>query len=111
MLTQPGWDFGSKEDVDYCRGKYTKQGFDFEAAEAETPELLGQMSELLSEFEALLQSDTAITGPGPRGWDDLVLLPDLRSLTIVKGLVWPPRVEAYVRTACEEAGVDLYTGI
>ena len=33
------------------------------------------------------------------GWgiDDLCLLPDLRSLTVVKGVEWPERVRRYLR--------------
>jgi len=38
-----------------------------------------------------------------------MVLPILRSLTCVRGIVWPPLVHEYVTRGCEEAGVSLFT--
>ena len=43
--------------------------------------------------------------------DDICLLPDLRSVTCVKGIVWPEKVRAYVEyhfRKCNKNGVELY---
>ena len=44
-----------------------------------------------------------------RQLDDALVLPVLRSLTCVEGVEWPPRVREYLETACEKAGVALFT--
>ena len=41
-------------------------------------------------------------------WDDVLLLPELRTLSVVKGVGWPPKVHAYVTSAYAKAGVPTY---
>ena len=37
-------------------------------------------------------------------WDDVLLLPELRTLTCVKGLEWPPVLWAYVQELMVKRG-------
>jgi len=43
--------------------------------------------------------------------DDIHLFASLRSLSIVRGIVYPPAVEAYRLKMAERTGVDLHDGI
>ena len=75
-------------------------------------------SELLLELGGMLvSSSSSPTSAGNQllslnrwglSMDDLLLLPDLRTLTAVPGIEWPPRVRQYVDVAFALAGVDLY---
>ena len=33
------------------------------------------------------------------GWDDIIALPELRTLTVVEGLVFPSKVKTYIAKA------------
>ena len=89
-------DWAAPQDVAYAKWKYsTRFGFDYEDAVARTPQLVEEMSALLIELDGLLRGDDCLNSWGV-GMDDIKLLPDLRTLSCVKGVVWPPRVKAYV---------------
>lgn len=110
LLSQPGWDYGTPEDSGYARSKYEGQGFDYAEAEAQTAELLQQMNGHLEAFAALMQTDTAVTATpgGGFSWDDLIYMPDLRTLTCVAGLRWPAKVNGYLEHGLAKGGVDSY---
>lgn len=79
--------------------------------------VLSRSSSLKSEISSSLKSlDTdVLLGSSPisinsYGWgvDDLCLLPDLRSLTCVEGVVWPERVRKYLEEGFENCQAELY---
>lgn len=110
----PVKDWEDPRDAAYARWKYvSKQGFDYAAAEAATPELLKEMAALLRELVPLLRGKTEEGVPCMNVWglsmDDVLVLPNLRNLTCVSGIDWPMEVRAYVEKACGKAGVALYT--
>ena len=47
---------------------------------------------------------------GQLGEDDMLYLPELRTLSMVKGLEWPQRIKSYVEEAHAKAGVETYFG-
>ena len=104
-------DWSDKRDVEYARAKYDRLGFDFEEVARNTQKYLSDMSELLNEFnDNILLTDSSIHPYGFSG-DDVTLLPDLRSLTCVKGLEWPPRVRRYIEMHFKSSlhmGLELY---
>jgi glutaredoxin 2 len=103
------------QDVDYTRWTHTRRGFDYADAEAATPALLAVLQPYLLELEGMLRGRDPAHGDVPtlNAWglsmDDALVLPILRSLTVVQGIEWPPLVWDYVETACADAGVSLFT--
>eukprot|EP00310_Coccolithus_braarudii_P020599 CAMPEP_0183332920 /NCGR_PEP_ID=MMETSP0164_2-20130417/1976_1 /TAXON_ID=221442 /ORGANISM="Coccolithus pelagicus ssp braarudi, Strain PLY182g" /LENGTH=267 /DNA_ID=CAMNT_0025501735 /DNA_START=8 /DNA_END=811 /DNA_ORIENTATION=+ len=114
LFKMPLKDFADERDVAYFKWNFEKNGFDFAAAEAETPALVAVVSGLFSELDAMLNGTSEMTGgPCLNAWgigvDDVLLIPVLRNLTCVAGLQWPPKLREYVETACAAADVELYT--
>ena len=118
VIQLPIGDFATDADVAYARSKYEQQGFNYEKALADTAKHVAAASELLLELGGMLvSSSSSPTSAGNQllslnrwglSMDDLLLLPDLRTLTAVPGIEWPPRVRQYVDVAFALAGVDLY---
>jgi len=114
IIKVPVKDWEDPRDVAYSKWKYTsKQGFDYAAAEAATPELLKEMATLLQDFEPLLRGTTSDGSPCLNAWglsmDDVLVLPLLRNLTCVAGIRWPAKVREYMEKGCAKGGVKLYS--
>jgi len=101
-------DWAKEEDVCYAKEKYTKDGFDYDAAVAGRSETLEEMAQLLLGLDKLLLSDASFNENGEKSWDDLCYLPELRTLSCTPGLKWPARLKKYVVDSCEEASVQTY---
>ncbi|SMB87377.1 glutaredoxin 2 [Pasteurella testudinis DSM 23072] len=72
---------------------------------ADTPLYLQQLQPHLAQLATLIQSESAVNGTLSE--DDIHLFPTLRSLTIVKALVLPQKVRAYVETMAKLSQVEL----
>jgi len=83
--------------------KYAK----YEEAFAESSELVPQLSAALLELEPLIFSPEFCT-EGGLSYDDIDLWARLRSLTVIKGLVYPPKVRAYLDYFEAAGDVPLY---
>ncbi len=68
---------------------------------AETPTLINGIEQKLAELETLLPIDNVISTT------DFILFPILRSLTIVKGIHYGPRVSEYLHRVAAAAQIDL----
>ena len=102
-------DWAKAEDRAYAREKYEGQGFDYAAAEAASAADTARMNELLVELDALVRGSGSLNdGRCGLTWDDLVYLPELRTLSCAKGVAWPAKLDAYVRASFARAGVDTY---
>lgn len=109
----PVADWADPRDAAYARWKYeTKFGFDYAGAVGRTAELLPQASELLAQLEPLLRGADGAGAPCLNAWgftmDDVLLLPDLRQLSCVRGVQWPLRVREYLDAACAQAPCKSY---
>ena len=91
VLKLPIKDWENEEDVAYAVNKYTRLGFDYEKAEAEKEIHLAAMAKHLEELDGLLHSEHSANAWG-RSLDDILLIPDLRTLTSVKDVKWPAKV-------------------
>lgn len=74
---------------------------DLNALLAETPTLINDVEQKLVELETLLPTDKTISTT------DFILFPILRSLTIVKGIQYGPRVSEYLHRVAAAAQIDL----
>ena len=88
--------------------RYTKGGFDYEQAVANDAANQKAMEQRLNRLNELLESDIALNRATGLTWDDLTYLPELRTLSCVEGLQWPPRLKTYVVAAFERAHVQTY---
>eukprot|EP00548_Thalassiothrix_antarctica_P003407 CAMPEP_0194138022 /NCGR_PEP_ID=MMETSP0152-20130528/7867_1 /TAXON_ID=1049557 /ORGANISM="Thalassiothrix antarctica, Strain L6-D1" /LENGTH=244 /DNA_ID=CAMNT_0038835293 /DNA_START=68 /DNA_END=802 /DNA_ORIENTATION=- len=101
-------DWSREEDRVYAKTKYEKGGFDYAAAEACDAESITEMKTLLEEASNLLKSDDSLYEDGVLGFDDLLYLPEFRTVSMVKGVEWPERLRKYVVSAHSNANVGTY---
>ena len=111
-------DWARPEDVAYARDKYEASGFDYAAAEAAEATDIAAMNVLLVELNDMVRGATCLNEHGNDGasseawcglaWDDLVYLPELRTLSCVQGLVWPAPLESYAKASFARAGLAMY---
>jgi glutaredoxin 2 len=76
---------------------------------ATTPDYIATLNWHLPALAALIQSPDAVNGELSE--DDIHLFATLRSLSIVRGIVYPPAVEAYRVRIAERSGIDLHDEI
>ena len=101
-------DWARPEDIEYAREKHKLSGFDYGTAEAANESNLRQMEDMLTELGTMLRSDTALGEDGVLGWDDVLVLPELRTVSCVDELEWPARLHDYVTSLHAEANVATY---
>lgn len=104
----PVYDWAQPEDAAYARDKYSKQGFDYDDALNRTNEAIEQVNLLLVELDSMLFSIDSANSWGV-SLDDIILIPELRTLTCTKGIEWPTRVNKYLHKLSARAGVKLYS--
>jgi len=75
---------------------------DFVELRASTRAYINDLAPDLEELDGLIESPKAINGS--RSMDDVRVLPLLRSMAVVKGLRFPPRVREYFDTMMERTG-------
>lgn len=103
IVKMPVKDWADEKDVNYAKWKYVKmQGFDYEDAQAKTPQLIDEINAKLSELESLIHGPDSLNSWG-WGMDDVLLLPSLRLLTVAKGVVFPKKVENYMAATLKES--------
>ena len=68
--------------------------------------LVPAMNRFLEELDALVESEEHIS-PGGVSYDDILYFPHLRTLSLVRGLEFPPRTRAYMERMSEKADVPL----
>ena len=101
-------DWSREEDVTYAKAKYEGGGFDYAAAEARDAESIAEMTTLLEAAECLLGSSCFLYQNATLGVDDLLYLPEFRTVTLARGVAWPARLRKYVESAHALAGVGTY---
>ncbi|KAA8491253.1 Glutaredoxin 2 [Porphyridium purpureum] len=79
----------------YIRNHAIPEPGDYDTNFAMSAELLPQMNALMAKLDALVFCEQHCSEGGV-SMDDLVLFSRLRSLELLKGAVWPPKVKAYM---------------
>ncbi|KAJ8607750.1 hypothetical protein CTAYLR_008594 [Chrysophaeum taylorii] len=82
----------------------------YDSMMAQTPQLVAEVNQKLKELEPLIHCETCCT-EGGLSLDDVDLWARLRSLTLVKGIDFPPTVRAYLDYFSKAGDVPLYDAI
>lgn len=81
----------------------------FEEHMAASLDYIAQLNRHLLVLEPLIQSSDAVNGELSE--DDVHLFATLRSMSIVRGIEYPPAVEAYRQRMAKRSGIDLHDSI
>lgn len=115
-LTMPRWvqvplkEFATESARSYFRHNKEKLvGGSFDDALTRTDTLLGELQPHLEALVPLIASPEAVNGALSE--DDFTLFPVLRQLTVVKGLSFPPVVEAYLQHMASRTGIPLHDSV
>merc|ERR1711988_902259 len=98
-MAKPDWIDDSKISYDERWGKYVESYKD-------SLTKIDEVSASLKELDAMVYS-TEHCSEGGLSYDDIDLWARLRSLTIIKGVVWPEKLWGYMTTLAEKGDVPL----
>ena len=107
-LEPPLPEFATAEAVAYFVQKKEQNIGSFEQNLAETHTYLERIHLALPELAALLGGQPYLNGSAP-GMEDIIIFPVLRNLTLVKGIVFPTKLQAYIERLSAESKVPLYS--
>ena len=107
-LEPPLPEFATAEAVAYFVQKKEQNIGSFEQNLAETHTYLERIHLALPELAALLGEKPYLNGSAP-GMEDIIIFPVLRNLTLVKGIVFPAKLQAYIERLSAESKVPLYS--
>lgn len=107
-MKMPIKDWKTEADIAYSVKKYESKGFDYGEAERLTPQHLKIMETYLEELSDLLHSENSANSWG-RSMDDVYLIPELRTLSVLKELKWPEKVKNYLEKGLSDAGLSSYS--
>jgi glutaredoxin 2 len=81
----------------------------FEEHRAASPDYIAKLNRHLLALEPMIKSPDAVNGELSE--DDVHLFATLRSMSIVRGIEYPPAVEAYRLRMAARSGIDLHDSI
>jgi len=90
----------------WVRNHQFSDGTQFGDCMEATPGLVEELNKQLPELDAMLASDQSVNAGG-LSYDDITLFPQLRTMTLVKGIQWPPKLLAYIRHIADSSDVPL----
>jgi glutaredoxin 2 len=99
-------EFTLKEARDHFEKKMSTRLGNFKDLIDQTPELLVKANLFLQELEPLFASSEAINEEG-FGYDDIDFFSRIRNFTLVKDLVWPPKLRAYIDHIAQQTDIKL----
>ncbi|URL05801.1 glutaredoxin 2 [Avibacterium sp. 21-595] len=99
-------EFTTQSAVDYFVKKKTESIGDFAENLANSAQYIEKLQQDFTALEPLILSENGVNNQ--LSMEDILLFPMLRNLTCVKGLVFPPKVKAYVETMASLSQVELY---
>ncbi len=105
MIEQP--EFATDSAKAYFQAKKEKFiGMSFASAYSKSAELIAKANTMLQQLKVPeLPSERA----NQLSWDDVLIYPALRNLTMVKGLDWPTPVNRYIQEVATLTNTHLYT--
>ena len=112
-LAMPRWikanleEFKTQKAKDYFINKKTAYIGSFENCLKNTHQLIQEMTEELNSLESFFTKKQSFF-TGCLSWDDFHLFAFLRSLSIVKGLAFPPKVKFYSESLSQKSQIPLH---
>lgn len=106
-LNPPLPEFATQSAIDYFVHKKEKNIGSFEQNLADTADYLKRIHADLADLAALLP-EPYFNGAAP-GMEDIILFHVLRNLTLVKGLVFPAKLQSYLQRMAAASKVPLYS--
>lgn len=110
-LGYPRWiriglgEFARPEATQHFREKKTETIGDFVEAVANTEAKAREVEAQLGQLPTLVDLTPP---PGQVRWDDVILFPMLRSLTVVEAVNWPEEVRSYTEKMAQGCGLDTF---
>ena len=115
-LAMPRWvkvdleEFKTQKAKDYFINKKTAYIGSFETALQKSEKLIQQMTKELDALDTMFEKKQNFFA-GALSWDDFHLFAFLRSLSIVKSLVFPPKVKFYSEKMSQKSQIPLHHSI
>ena len=115
-LAMPRWiqadleEFKTQQSKDYFINKKSAYIGSFENCLKETEKLIQEMKQELDTLESFFEKKQSFF-TGILSWDDFHLFAFLRSLSIVKNLIFPPKVKFYTEKMSQKSQVPLHQSI
>ncbi|OSI36432.1 glutaredoxin 2 [Neisseria dumasiana] len=100
-------EFSTQKAIDYFVNKKEQNIGSFQNNLEKTNEYLQQIHQDLATLADLIQSEQALNKE--ISMEDIHVFPILRNLTIVKDIVFPEKVENYIKNMSNLTGISLYT--
>ncbi len=100
-------EFATPESIQYFIDKKEKSMGSFQAHWNLTAVYLSKIHMDLNDLAGLAQSADYLNGQS-LSWEDILVFPMLRNLTMVRGLVLPDILLNYVNQMSAQSGIDLY---
>ncbi|ETW00632.1 GrxB family glutaredoxin [Aphanomyces invadans] len=102
-------EFAQSASRNYYKTKKEKSIGSFDVSIANSPAYIQALNQHLADLEGMLKTPQTVNAT--LSYDDIDLFGRLRGLTIIKGVVWPPRVRAYISGLSKTTDVPLLDSI
>lgn len=106
VVEAPLGELATPEAASQFRAKMTDMASDLEALREQTPALMNDLERWFTELEPLIQSPEAVNQV--LSLDDITLYPVLRHLSLVEGVKYPEKVDAYRLAMAKLSRVPLH---
>lgn len=106
VVEAPLGELATPEAASQFRAKMTDMAGDLEALREQTPALMNDLERWFTELEPLIQSPEAVNQV--LSLDDITLYPVLRHLSLVEGVKYPEKVDAYRLAMAKLSRVPLH---
>ena len=115
VLAMPRWvkigleEFATDDAIAYFTRKKEAMIGSFEENLAKSAEYIAQAEEILNRLDDTVKSPDGVNGELSE--DDIHVFAHLRSLSCVKGIKYPPKIDAYRKRMAELCGIQLHDDI
>lgn len=102
-------EFATQGAIDYFVNKKSARIGDFNENLAESDTYIERLTQDLQRLETLVKTENSLNDS--YSYEDILVFPMLRNLTMVKGLVFPSKVKTYLDNLAQASQIPLYQGI
>lgn len=102
-------EFATQGAIDYFVNKKSARIGDFNENLANSDTYIERLIQDLARLETLVKTENSLNDS--YSYEDILVFPMLRNLTMVKGLVFPSKVKTYLDNLAQASQIPLYQGI